>query len=183
MSAEEYVLLLGVYAGTEEATLDLRDLTGPGGFADAVCGAGILHRRFDGATLQQSGGGTLGYGIGTGAAAGIVVGVIVGLPLAGAGVGAALGGLVGHRMRQQEVQDVVRVLAESIPVGATALVAVVQAESWPVLRGTLGRALRVTGWPLDDGPLLPFARSLVRGNPSVAEALDRSGDTRPPLDR
>ncbi len=179
MPTQEYVLLLGVYAGMEEAALDLRDLTGADGFPDAVGGAGILRRRFDGSTLQQSGGGTLGYGIGTGAAAGIVVGVLVGFPLAGAGVGAILGGLVGHRMRQQEVGELVGVLDDSIPVGATALVAVVEAESWPVLRGTLGRALRVTGWPLDDGPLLPFARSLVRGNPTVIEDLDRPEDPRP----
>lgn len=182
MSAREYVLLLGVYAGAEDAALDLRDLTGDHGFPDAVGGAGILRRGLDGSTLQQSGGGTLGYGIGTGAAAGIVVGVVLGFPLASAVAGAFLGGLVGHRMRQREVGVLVGVLDDAIPVGATALVAVVDAQMWPVLRTTLGRALRVTGWPLDDGPLVPFARSLVRGNPTVTQDLDRPEGPSPALE-
>ena len=64
------------------------------------------------------------------------------------------------------------VLDEQIPVGSTALVAVVPAGPWPLIRVSLARAIRVTGWPLDPGsPLLPFARSLVRGNPTVSEEL------------
>jgi hypothetical protein len=178
---EEYVLAVGIYASTDEALEDLRDLTTPGGHPGAVGGAGILRRRLDGSTLQQSGGGTLGYGIGTGAAAGIVGGVLVGFPLVGAGIGALVGGVVGQRMRQREIGTLVGVLDDWIPVGSSALVAVVRAESWPTIRATLQRALRVTGWPVDEGPLLPFARSLVRGNPTVTEDLQRPADPgRPP---
>lgn len=171
MPVQEYVLCVAVYATPEEAGLDLRDLTGPDGFAEDVSGAGILRRGPDRATLQQSGGGTLGYGIGTGAAMGIVAGAMLGYPLVVGAIGAVVGGFVGQRVRTQEVGALVGVLGDAIPVGATALVAVVRAEPWPVLRGTLGRALRITGWPLDDGPLVPFARSLVRGNPTAIEDL------------
>lgn len=174
--AQEYVLAVAVYAGTEDVVLDLRDLTGPDGFGEAVGGTGILRRRPDRTTLEQAGGGTLGYGIGTGAAVGIVVGVLLGYPLPAAGVGAVVGGFVGHRARRREVRELVGVLHDFIPVGATALVAVVQAEPWPVLRTTLTRALRVTGWPVDDGPLLPFALALVRGNPTVTEDLEAGAE-------
>jgi hypothetical protein len=179
---DEHVLAVGIYASTQEALEDLRDLTAPGRPPGAVGGAGILRRRLDGATLQQAGGGTLGYGIGTGAAAGIVGGVLVGFPLAGAGMGALVGGVVGHRMRQREIGTLVGVLDDYIPVGSSALVAVVRADSWPGIRSSLRRALRVTGWPVDDGPLLPFARALVRGNPTVTEDLQPPADRDPPAD-
>ena len=171
MPVSEHVLCVAIYASVEEAGLDLRELTGPSGFAESVGGSGLLHRGTGRVTLQQAGGGTLGYGIGTGAAVGIVAGVILGYPLVVGGIGAVVGGIIGYRNRTREVDGLVRVLDDAIPVGATALVAVVRAEAWPVLRGTLDRALRVSGWPLDDGPLVPFARSLVRGNPTATEDL------------
>lgn len=176
MPGREYVLMLALHAGPEDAAGDLADLLAPAGFPDAVAGAAILQRGRDGTTIQQPGGGTLAYGIGTGAAVGVAAGALLGVPLQTMVVGAAVGGLIGHRRRRDELDGVVAVLADHIPIGATALVAVVAAEQWPVLRTSLARALRVTGWPLDEGPLVEFARSLVRGNPTVSEDLSPQGD-------
>ena len=164
--------MLALHADVPAAAADLAALTGPAGFPGAVAGGAILDRTPRGIVVQQSGGGTVGYGIGTGAAAGIVAGVFVDQPLIGGAIGAAIGGLVGRRMRRGEVATVERVLDDYIPMGSVALAAVVAAEPWPIVRGSLGKALRVTGWPLDgDSPLLPFARSLVRGNPTASEHL------------
>lgn len=172
MTGREYVLMLALQADVADAAADLAALTGAPGDPDVVAGSAIVHRTLAGTSVQQVGGGTLGYGIGTGMAVGIVVGVFVEQPLVGGAVGALVGGLVGRRMRRQETAVLERVLDDYLPLGSTALVAVVPAGPWPLIRVSLDRALRVTGWPLDPGsPLLPFARSLVRGNPTVSDEL------------
>jgi uncharacterized membrane protein len=168
----EYVLLVALYADSDEAVADLRDITAAGRLAEAVAGSGILHRGWRRATLQQGSGGTVAYGIGTGAAAGIVVGVYLALPLVGAVVGAVVGGLVGRRLSRQEVAGVVGLLDDAIPVGATALLAVVEEERLQEVRGALVRALRSSGRVLDEGPLTTYVRAFVRGNPAALEALD-----------
>ncbi len=181
MSGDEYVLVVALYADADEAVADLRDLTASGGRADAVAGSGILHRGWRRSTLQQGSGGTVAYGIGTGAAAGIVVGVFLALPLVGAAAGAVVGGLVGRRVSRREVDGLVALLDDAIPVGATALLAVVGAERLLEVRASLHRALRTSGRVLDDGPLTAHVRAFVRGNPEALEVLDRqSGRTAEP---
>jgi uncharacterized membrane protein len=181
MASDEYVLVVALYADAEEAVADLRDLTAPGGLSQAVAGSGILHRDWRRSMLQQGSGGTLAYGIGTGAAAGIVAGVFLGMPLLGGAVGALVGGVVGHRVSRREVEGLVAVLDDAIPVGATALLAVVEERRLQEVRTSLNRALRTSGRVLDDGPLTSYARAFVRGNPEVLEVLDRqSGRAREP---
>lgn len=173
MGSVEYVLVVGVYADRAEAAADLRDLTAPGGFGRTIAGAGILCR--DGvwdASLQQGRGGTLAYGVGTGAAVGIVVGVFVGAPLVAGAVGAVVGGFVGQRVGRRETAGLVAGVADTLPVGGAGLVAVVESESLWALRSAMARALRTSGRVLDAGPLTSCARSLVRGNPTVLEALE-----------
>ena len=172
MGSVQYALVVGVYADAHEAASDLRDITDPAEFGDAVGGAGILRRDWQGSALSQGSGGTLAYGIGTGAAAGIVAGVVLGGPLIGAVVGGALGGLVGRRMGRREIEGLVEAVADTVPVGGTALVAVVVEEQLPMVRAAMIRSLRSSGRVLDEGPLTAYARSLVRGNPTVMEALD-----------
>lgn len=172
MGSGEYVLVVGVYAATDEAVADLREITGPGALAGAVVGAGILRRDWRRSALHQGHGGTLAYGIGTGAAAGIVAGVFVGLPLLGAVAGALVGGALGRRLGRREVEGLVALLGDTVPVGATALIAVVLEEQLLQVRSAMTRALRSSGRVLDEGVLTSCARSLVRGNPTVMEALD-----------
>lgn len=172
MADHEYVLMLALHADVADAAADLADLTERSGVTELVAGSAILHRTPTGATVQQIGGGTLAYGIGTGLAVGVVAGVPFDQPLVGGAIGAVVGGLLGRRTRRREVSGLVGLLDDQLPVGSIALVAVVPAVPWPLIRVSLDRALRVTGWPLDrDSPLLPFARSLVRGNPTVSEEL------------
>jgi uncharacterized membrane protein len=173
MSSAEYVLVVALYADADEAVSDLRDLTAPGGLNEAVAGSGILHRDWRRSMLHQGSGGTLAYGIGTGAAAGIVAGVLLGMPLVGAAAGAVVGGVVGQRMSRREVEGLVAVLDDAIPVGATALIAVVEGERLPEVRSSLHRALRSSGRVLDEGPLTSYVRAFVRGNPTALEILDR----------
>ncbi|HSO03461.1 MAG TPA: DUF1269 domain-containing protein [Candidatus Limnocylindrales bacterium] len=171
--SREYVLLVALYADSDEAVADLRDLTAPGGLAEVVVGSGILHRGWGRSVLQQGDGGTLAYGIGTGAAAGVVAGAFLALPLVGAAVGAVIGGLVGRRVRRGEVEGLVALLDDSVPVGATALLAVVAEDRLVEVRARLDRALRSSGRVLDEGPLTTYVRTFVRGNPEALEALDR----------
>ncbi len=173
MASDEYALVVALYADADEAVADLRDITAPGGQTGAIAGSGILHRGWRRSVLQQGSGGTLAYGIGTGAAAGIVIGVFLALPLVGAAAGALVGGLVGRSVSRREVDGLVALLDDAIPVGATALLAVVDAERLMEVRGALGRALRSSGRVLDDGPLTAHVRAFVRGNPEALEALDR----------
>lgn len=173
MASQEYVLVVALYADADEAVSDLRDLTSPGGMSGAVAGSGILHRDWRRSMLQQGSGGTLAYGIGTGTAAGIVAGVVVGMPLVGAVAGAVIGGVVGRRMSQREVEGLVALLEDAIPVGATAVLAVVEADRLLEVRTSLQRALRTSGRVLDQGPLTTYVRALVRGNPEALEVLDR----------
>ena len=74
---------------------------------------------------------------------------------------------------RREVDGLVALLDDAIPVGATALLAVVQEERLVEVRGALDRALRSSGRVLDDGPLTTYVRTFVRGNPEALEALDR----------
>ena len=179
MTSDEYVLVVALYADADEAVGDLRDLTAHAGLNPAVAGSGILHRDWRRSMLQQGGGGTVAYGIGTGAAAGIVVGVLVGVPLVGAAAGALVGGLLGRRVSRREVDGLVVLLDDAIPVGATALLAVVEAEHLLEVRAALGRALRSSGRVLDEGPLTSYVRAFVRGNPDVLEILDRQAGRNP----
>ena len=171
MGDEEYVLLVGVHAGRRDALADLREVTAAGPVGEAVAGAAVLHRGLDRSTLQQGGGGTLAYGIGTGAAAGVVAGVELTAPLAGAAAGAAIGAAVGHRLSRREVDDLAAALDDAVPVGASAVLAVVRADRLDLVRGALRHSLRATARLLEDDPLRRLARSLVRGNPTATEAL------------
>ena len=173
MSTEEYALVVALYADTEEAVADLREITEPGILGDAVAGAGVLHRGWQRSVLQQGSGGTTAYGIGTGAAAGIVVGVFLAVPLIGAAVGAVVGGLIGRSASRREVDGLVALLDDAVPVGGTALLAVVAEDRLLHVRAALTRALRSSGRVLDEGELATYARAFVRGNPEVLEALDR----------
>ena len=182
MVGVRYVMAVGVYADESDAAADLRDLTAPGPLAGAVAGAGILRRDWRSATLQQGDGGTTSYGAVTGAAVGVVLGVVVGAPLVVAAAGALVGAGVGRRIGRREVEGIVSSIADIVPVGATALVAVVEEESLLDVRAAMGRALRSSGRVLDEGPLIDCARRFVRGNPGVMEALDdQQRPDHPPL--
>ena len=172
MAVEEYVLIVAIYADSGEAVADLQFITDHDAFGAAVGGAGILHRDWRQAALQQGSGGTFAYGLGTGAAAGIVAGVFLGMPLLGAAAGAVVGGVVGRRIGREEVDGLVALLDDAIPVGGTALLAVVTEERMVEVRSAMTRALRTTGRVLDEGPLTRHVRAFVRGNPEVMEALD-----------
>jgi hypothetical protein len=173
MAGQGYVLVVALYADSDEAVSDLRDLKAPGGMSQAVAGSGILHRDWRRSMLQQGSGGTLAYGIGTGAAAGIVAGVFLGMPLLGAAAGVVVGGVVGLRMSRREVEGLVALLDDAVPVGATALLAVVEEDRLQEVRTSLQRALRTSGRVLDEGPLTTYVRAFVRGNPEALEVLDR----------
>jgi uncharacterized membrane protein len=173
MSTGEYVLVVALYADVQEAAADLRDVTAPESLGDAVVGSGILQRDWRRGMLQQGGGGTLAYGVGTGAAGGIVAGVFLGVPLIGGLVGAVVGGFLGWRVSRREVDGLISLLGDAIPVGATALLIVVEESRLLETRTALGRALRTSGRVLDDGPLTRYVRAFVRGNPEALEALDR----------
>ncbi|MGB7981206.1 MAG: DUF1269 domain-containing protein [Candidatus Nanopelagicales bacterium] len=175
----EYVLVVALHADTDDAVADLRDLSSPGPLAEAVVGAGILRRGTWRSTLTQGSGGTLAYGIGTGAAAGVVAGVFVSRPLVGALAGAGVGAAVGRRLARREVQGLVALLADEIPVGATALLAVVAEEQQHAVRAAMARALRTTARVLDEGPLTGYARGFVRGDPAAIEALERQAGGAP----
>jgi uncharacterized membrane protein len=182
VASPRYVLAVGVYADEADAAADLRNLTAPGALEDVVAGAGILHRSWRSSALQQGNGGTTSYGAVTGAAAGIVLGVLLGAPLVVAGAGALVGGVIGRAVGRREVDGIVASIDDTVPVGATALIAVVEEESLPAVRARMARALRTAGRVLDGGPLTDSARRLVRGNPSVMEALDaQQRQDRPPL--
>ena len=169
----EYVLVVALHADSNDAVADLRDLGSPGPLAQSVVGAGILHRGTWRSTLAQGSGGTLAYGIGTGAAAGIVAGVVVSLPLIGAAAGAVVGAVVGRHLACREVEGLIALLADEIPVGATALLAVVAEEHQFAVRAGMARALRTTARVLDEGPLTGHVRAFVRGDPEALEALER----------
>ena len=182
MAGVRYAIAVGVYADAADAAADLRDLTAPGALAGAVAGAGILRRDWRSASLQQGDGGTTSYGAVTGAAVGVVLGVVVGAPLVMAAVGGLVGAGAGRRIGRREVEGIVSSVGDIVPVGATALIAVVEEESLPTVRAAMGRALRSAGRVLDEGPLIDCARRFVRGNPDVMEALDdQQRPNRPPL--
>lgn len=167
-----YQLLVGVYDAPADAVDDLRVLSQPGPVREAVAGAGLLHRWPHGAVLEQGGGGTLAFGAGTGAAAGVVAGVVLSVPLVAAAAGALVGAAVGHRISRREVTTLDASLGDAVPVGATAVVAVVPEARAGVVAAALGRARKVTGRVLDEGPLTQAAKGLVRGNPEATDALD-----------
>jgi uncharacterized membrane protein len=171
MAGQEYVLLVATYDTPEDALADLRDLTEPGPLADAIGGAGVLTRGLSRSVLQQGGGGTTAFGAGTGAAVGMVVGVVLPLPLVAAAAGAVIGGAVGHHLGRKEVEQLVAVLGDDLPIGSTSLLAVVEADRLADARWAAVRARKTIGRLLDEGPLRRLARSLVRGNPTVTDAL------------
>ncbi len=80
--------------------------------------------------------------------------------------------MIGRRIGREEVDGLVALLDDAIPVGVTALLAVVTEERMVEVRSAITRALRTTGRVLDEGPLTRHVRAFVRGNPEVMEALD-----------
>jgi len=173
MSTGEDVLVVALYPAVQDAAADLRDVRTREALEDAVVGSGILQRDWRRSVLQQGSGGTLAYGIGTGAAGGIVAGAFLGVPLVAGLVGAVVGGIVGRRVSRREVDGLVSLLGDAVPVGATALLIVVEEGRLMEMRTALGRALRTSGRVLDDGPLTAHVRAFVRGNPEALSALDR----------
>ena len=177
MQALEYVLAVGIYVRHADALADMRDLTNPGPVAEALAGVAVVTRGLTGSVMEQGGGGTTGYGIGTGAAAGVVAGVlvaapsVVAAPFVGAAAGAVIGGLVGHHLKVQETEHLVALLGDDLPVGASALAAVLPAAFLGEVRAAMHRASRTTGRVLADDATRRLARGLVRGNPQATEAL------------
>lgn len=169
----EYVLLVGVYRDTGEAVADLADLRRQAGADGVLGGAAVLARNPGRAVLQTPGGGTFAYTITTGAAVGVALGGLLGFPLTLLAIGALVGAIVGRQRSQEEMQRLLAAVGDAVPPGSVALLAVVDERYLLELRGGLTRALRTTGRLL-DGELAPVGRSLVRGNPAVAEALARN---------
>ena len=66
-------------------------------------------------------------------------------------------------MSQREVEGLVALLDDAVPVGATALLAVVEEDRLPEVRTSLQRALRTSGRVLEEGPLTTYVRAFVRG--------------------
>ena len=75
-------------------------------------------------------------------------------------------------MGRREIEGLVAAVGDTVPIGGTAVIAVVVEEQLPAVRAAMTLALRTSGRVLDEGPLTTYARSLVRGNPTVMEALD-----------
>lgn len=171
MAGPEHVLAVGIYDVPDGALEDLRDLTNPGPTAEVIAGAALVTRDAQRAVLHQGGGGSTAYGIGTGAAIGVVAGVVLALPLVGAAAGAVIGGLMGHRLRSREAAQLADLLADDLPIGATALVAVVPEPFMAEVRAGMSRARRTTGRVVDDPAARRLARALVRGNPDATDAL------------
>ncbi len=169
------MLAVGIYDEPEDALTDLRDLTNPGPLSEVVAGAAVVTRGLTRAVMAQGQGGSTAYGIGTGAAFGVVVGVIVALPLVAAAAGAVIGGLVGSHLKKSETERVVALLADDLPIGATALIVVVPEDAQAEVRRSMARARKTTGRGLDDPDLRKLARGLVRGNPEATEALGGAG--------
>lgn len=169
MAAGDYVLAIGLYAEPEDAQADLctPDVRG------LAEGTALLHRGLTSSVLQAGGGGTKAYAVLSGAAAGIVVGVILGRPLLGALVGGVIGVPIGRRMVRREFMAFSMLLDDAIPIGGTGLIAVVLEDDLPSVQAAMLRAVRTTGRVLDEGPLTDVAKTLVRGDPVVTEALDR----------
>lgn len=171
MPATEYVLAVGVYPDGRTAAADLRAVRA-GPLRCEVPGAGILQRDGRGSMVQEGAGGSVGYGLVTGAAGGLAVGGLLGAPIVLGAIGLAIGGLVGRQLRSRETAALTAAVMDTVPVGATALVLVVGVDVLPATREQMSNALRTSGRVLAEGPLIEYARSLVRGNPSVMAALD-----------
>jgi hypothetical protein len=171
----EYVLAVGVYDEPADALADLRDLTNPGPLVELIVGTAVLTRGLRRGLLQQGGGGSTAFGAGTGAALGIVAGVLLPLgpfgALAGGVGGGVIGGVLGRRVQHEEASDLVGLLDVDLPVGDTALIAVVAEAHAPEVRAAMSRARRTTGRLVADRRIRRVVRGLVRGNPEATEAL------------
>jgi uncharacterized membrane protein len=165
---------VGIHDAAQDALEDLRDLTNPGPTAEALAGAAVLLRGPHRPTLQQGGGGSTAFGIGTGAALGVIVDVLLTLPLVGTAAGGAIGGLLGRRAKQQEAVALEALLVDDLPIGSTALVAVVPEARAGEVRAAMRRARRTTGRLLEDPTARAVARGLVRGDPIATEWLEGS---------
>lgn len=169
-----YVLFSAVYATVDDAVGDLRELVGSQRSPSAVAGSSLLRREWDGrATLERAGGGTIAYSAMTGLAIGLAIGPGTPSLWGSALVGAIAGALLGREKRDRENAQLGTLLGGVLPPGACSLVAVVAEEEAPRLDEELDRALRTATFPIDGPGRALLAKSLVRGNPVVTEAIDR----------
>lgn len=184
MSEPNYALYGAMYGLESEADIEFPIVLSWQDQRSKVAGAAILRRQYNGEVrLEQPGGGTLAYITGIGVAAGFALSYWVAVPFLPAAVGGIIGYLYGRSRREREARTLGRQLADFLPRGASAIVAVVDECVIGQLNRQLGLALRTTVLPLDEPELLRLAQALVRGHAEIEEALAERAEAQATRDR
>lgn len=184
MSEATYVLYAAMYGLDAEAAIEFPIVVSWQDKGSELAGATIVRRRRDGVVrLEQPGSGTLAYTTGIGVAVGFALNYWIAVPMIPAVVGGAIGYLYGRSRRERQARTLGRELTGFLPLGASAIVAVVAEPLIGQLNRRLGLALRTTVLSLDEPELLQLAQALVRGHTELEEALAERADAQAARER
>jgi uncharacterized membrane protein len=168
---KNFVLYAATYDDDASATEDFEAIKHLGD--TAVVASVVLSRGADGTvTVKEHGPGQVGVGTLVGGAAGLVVGLFAPPLLLTTVVGAGIGAAVGKVMKHHEEKQIGLDAEEWLPVGSSAIVAVVEDLYLDRVDKAITKAVKKTNKAIDKGDYDAVVKALTEGGEGIAKAVD-----------
>lgn len=172
MAEPNYILYVASYGDDEAAAGE--DFAALKQLDDIeIAAAVVLDRDADGkVTVKEHGGGLVGGGTAVGAAGGFVVGLFAPPLLLATAVGAGIGAAVGALMKRHEEKEIGVDADEWLPVGSSAIVAVVDDLYLDRVDHAVTKAVKRTNKAIDKGDYDAVVKAVNEGGDDILKAVD-----------
>jgi uncharacterized membrane protein len=167
-------LVLFVASYGDDAGAAKEDFESLKGLGDAaVIAAVVVDRDPDGkVNVKEHGGGIVAAGTGIGAVGGLVVGLFAPPLLLATVVGAGIGAGVGALVKRHEEKQIGVDAEEWLPVGSSAIVAVIDDLYLDRVDKAVGKAAKKTNKAIDKGDYDAVIKAVNEGDEKVVEAVE-----------
>ena len=171
MTDPNYTLLVAAYNDTTSAAEDFTTIKGLGD--TVVVAAVVLDRDASGKVeVKEHGGGLIAAGSTMGAVGGLVVGLFAPPLLLASVVGAGIGAGVGAIAKRHEEKTIGVDAEEWLPVGSSAIAAVVDDLYLDRVDAAVGKATKKISKAIDKGDYDAVVKAVNEGDEKVIEAAE-----------
>jgi uncharacterized membrane protein len=173
MTGDNLVLVAGTYPDAGDAAADfktLKDAQTSGEYK--VVGAVVASRDEQGkVTVDEHGGAEVGGGATLGAVGGLVVGLFAPPLLLATAIGAGIGAAIGALVKRHEEKEMGVELDEYLPVGTSAIIAVVDDTYADNVESALVKADKKVNKAIDSGDVDKLKKALADAGHNVDDAI------------
>ena len=171
MSVNNPILYIATYDDAEAAMEDYKGLKHIDDLP--ILGAVVMSRGEDGKVKVHEGGAPEAEAVGVlGAGAGLVVGLFAPPLLLSMVVGAGLGAISGELVQRHEEKKLGEQLEDAIPVGSSAVVAVLEDAYLDRIEKALSKATKKVDKAVDKGDYDKIVKAIEQGGDHVEKAVE-----------